>query len=81
MNLFKTITPLSFQCFGGGGGGSPPPPPPPPPQLAKAPEAAAVRKGVSETASQQGVPTGVGPNALGAPVTDDKLGKKYLLGS
>lgn len=68
----------------GGSTPAPPPPPPPPPQLAKMPDAAAVR---ADTAAQNVAQGGVTPSTTLltggqgdlSPLTD-KLGKKTLLG-
>lgn len=70
---------------GGSSKPSPPPPPPPPPQLAKTPEAQAVR---ADTIKQNVGQGGGSPSTtlltggMGdtAPL-NDKLGKKTLLGS
>ena len=78
--LFNLI-PHKFFC--GGGGSPPPPPPPPPPQLAKVPDAAAVR---ADTASTNVATGGIqGKSTLltggqGQAIDQAILGKKTLLG-
>lgn len=71
-------------CFGGGGTPAAPPPPSPPPQLAKTPEAQAVRSDVTTQNIAQG---GVTPSTTlltsgqgDTSSLSDKLTKKTLLG-
>jgi hypothetical protein len=78
------LLPIKLLC----GGGSPkapppPPPPPPPPQLAKVPQAAAVRNDVAAQNIAQGrgeVTSTLLTGGLGDPIKQDKLGRKTLLG-
>lgn len=72
-------------CFGGGGGTpAAPTPPPPPPQLAKVPEAQAVRADVASQNIAQGGGTPSTTLLTGgqgdASSLADKVGKKTLLG-
>lgn len=78
------LLPFTFECFGGGGSKTPAvEPPPPPPQLAKTPQAAAVR---SDTAMQNVAQGGGAPKStlltggMGEEIDKTKLGKKTLLG-
>jgi len=80
--LFNLL-PVQLACFGGGGKPADPPPPPPPPQLAKTPQAAAVR---ADTAMQNVAQGGGAPKStlltggMGEEIDKNKLGKKTLLG-
>jgi hypothetical protein len=74
------LEPIQFFC--GGGSPPPPPPPPPPPQLAKVPDAAAVRKQTGDINTAQG---GVTPSTSllsggAGDTTAPNLSKKTLLG-
>lgn len=70
-------------CFGGSSP-PPPPPPPPPPQIAKMPDAAAVR---SATATQNVAQGGVTPTTTlltggqGDAISASTLSRKTLLGA
>lgn len=77
------LKPITLGCMGGGGSPPPPPPPPPPPQLAKMPDAAAVR---ADTAASNVAQGGVTPSTTlltggqGQAIDPTTLGKKTLLG-
>lgn len=77
------LKPIRFYCMGGGSPAAPPPAPPPP-QLAKVPDAQAVR---SDTANANVAQGGVTPSTTlltggqGAAIDPNTLGKKTLLGA
>lgn len=78
------VLPMRFACFGGG---TPtpaaPPPPPPPPQIAKTPDAPAVRANTANQnlAQGRGEPKSTFvTGGMGDAIGDDKLSRKTLLG-
>ncbi|WP_186289653.1 hypothetical protein [Methylomonas koyamae] len=84
MYLFGAL-PMTLGCFMGGGGSAPAAPPPasPPPQIAKTPDAPAVR---ANTANQN-IAQGRGEpkstfvtGGMGDAIGDEKLSRKTLLG-
>ena len=81
--VFCTL-PISLGCFGGGGGRpAAPTPAPPPPQLAKTPQAAAVRAETANLNVAQGGGQQQGTlltGGMGDTKGLDKLGKKTLIG-
>lgn len=84
IKLYKFgLSPIQFSCMGGGSSPPPPPPPPPPPQLAKMPDAQAVR---ADTATSNVAQGGVAPSTTlltggqGVAIDPNSLGKKTLLG-
>jgi|GEM_PF-6743551 len=81
--LFGLLPVQLMMCSSAPKAPPPPPPPPPPPQLAKVPQAAAVRNEVANANMAQGggMPTStLLTGGLGDPLKKDKLGQKTLLG-
>lgn len=77
------LLPIRLACFGGGSKAPAPTPAPPPPQLAKTPQAAAVRAETANLNIAQGggeKGTTLLTGGLGDTKGLDKLGKKTLLG-